>query len=695
MRKHSVAFTRIDTNDDDLIDYHEFLDAVPPHVREMRSPREIRRWFDMLDKNKTGCVSIDEFYKWSLGAASMSSGSGIMKTFARFDSDGDGHVTEREFCQAAYEMGYGHAAQKLYKAMPQQGGQIDYKRAISDLGNMSRTMDETKEMRDFLAAMAWDTVESFVDSAAIEGYGWKLVSKEPEAIREEVARLLQKDGVHLSDIFETLDTSDDYRISRDEFVLGFERLFAYQGPQEALVAIFVAMDVDKSGVVHLDELNGWVNGRHLRTERLLTEALLAPRVHAHEESWDVRRLQTEMVSMLTENGLCAADVFRAWDGDGNDSLTKREYLIGFKRLFGRLKEALWYSKVRWAVTETFKLVDAERSGAIQIDEIEKWLAAPTPRQGRSSHHSSCGSAPSPGAKPAASSTTVNDQTVNDAAGFTAGSTAKEAAGSSRQQAAGSIAATEATAQLQQLQALDEQMGGIMLWTPTKQAELAAFLPPRPSPPAAHRLCQPRRRHPARKLASLDLSAPPEPSELVPRVRPTARLLNETSGFSRKSMPQATPLEAVFTASTSKLRLPLEASVAWRSSRAPSWSPHSDREEQLLQSTLRERVRLLAAKRSFAASLPLVPRTSYREPVLNSSQYGLYREWPKGALLPLARSLDPLGKSWDEPPRGNVTRESTTGGSTGPFRAGIMLHSSRAETAGSLTAGSLRRSASVA
>jgi len=239
------------------------------------------------------------------------------------------------------------------------------------------------------------------------------------------------------------------------------------------------------------------------------------------------------------------------------------------------------------------------------------------------------------------------------------------------------------------------MGGIMLWTPTKQAELAAFLPPRPSPPAAHRLCQPRRRHPARKLASLDLSAPPEPSELVPRVRPTARLLNETSGFSRKSMPQATPLEAVFTASTSKLRLPLEASVAWRSSRAPSWSPHSDREEQLLQSTLRERVRLLAAKRSFAASLPLVPRTSYREPVLNSSQYGLYREWPKGALLPLARSLDPLGKSWDEPPRGNVTRESTTGGSTGPFRAGIMLHSSRAETAGSLTAGSLRRSASVA
>lgn len=73
----------------------------------------------------------------------------------------------------------------------------------------------------------------------------------------------------------------------------------------------------------------------------------------------------------------------------------------------------------------------------------------------------------------------------------------------------------------------------------------------------------------------------------------------------------------------------------------------------------------------------------------------YQEWPKGALLPFARSLDPLGKSWDEPPRGIVTRDSTTGGSTGPFRAGIMLHSSRAETAGSLTAGSLRRSASVA
>lgn len=103
-----------------------------------------------------------QFYKWSLGAASMSSGSGIMQTFARFDSDGDGHVTEREFCKAAYEMGYGHAAQKLYKAMPQQGGRIDYKRAISDLGNMSRNMDETREMRNFLAAMAYICVRNII-----------------------------------------------------------------------------------------------------------------------------------------------------------------------------------------------------------------------------------------------------------------------------------------------------------------------------------------------------------------------------------------------------------------------------------------------------------------------------------------------------------------------------------------------------
>ena len=60
MRKHQVAFARIDANEDQLIDYHEFLDAMPPHVREMRSPGEIRRWFDMLDTNKTGCVNIDE-----------------------------------------------------------------------------------------------------------------------------------------------------------------------------------------------------------------------------------------------------------------------------------------------------------------------------------------------------------------------------------------------------------------------------------------------------------------------------------------------------------------------------------------------------------------------------------------------------------------------------------------------------------
>lgn len=92
------------------------------------------------------------------------------------------------------------------------------------------------------------------------------------------------------------------------------------------------MDVDKSGVVHLDELNGWIDGRHLRTERLLTEALLAPRVQAEEEAWDVRRLHTEMLSMLTENGLCASDVFRAWDSDGDRLPLRTRSVMSIPRL---------------------------------------------------------------------------------------------------------------------------------------------------------------------------------------------------------------------------------------------------------------------------------------------------------------------------------------------------------------------------
>ena len=64
-----------------------------------------------------------------------------------------------------------------------------------------------------------------------------------------------------------------------------------------------------------------------------------------------------------------------------------------------------------------------------------------------------------------------------------------------------------------------------------------------------------------------------------------------------------------------------------------------------------------------ARLPRVPRTTQRNPQFNSSQLGLYRDWPKGLLRPpkelhmptspTAKQLAPRSASWGQLPAVNL------------------------------------------
>ena len=53
-------FAEADANGDLQLEWEEFLNLQPQHVREKHSHEEIRSWFAAADVNKNGTVSINE-----------------------------------------------------------------------------------------------------------------------------------------------------------------------------------------------------------------------------------------------------------------------------------------------------------------------------------------------------------------------------------------------------------------------------------------------------------------------------------------------------------------------------------------------------------------------------------------------------------------------------------------------------------
>jgi len=164
-------------------------------------------------------------------------------------------------------------------------------------------------------------------------------------------------------------------------------------------------------------------------------------------------------------------------------------------------------------------------------------------------------------------------------------------------------------------------------------------------PAHVRLKAPKQRMPARKNA--ELARPTSAAESVPRLERASRVLDSTTSVKMRSLPESQSTPALFAASVSKLGLPLEASVSWRSQRAPPWAPLNVRERQLLERSLQERAELTLSMRLEAERRGVVPMTTKLLPKWNSAQLGLYEDWPRGLLRPSGdgynvKGLHPLG-----------------------------------------------------
>ena len=69
---------------------------LPAHLREQRPLADLISWFEMIDADGDGTLTLDEFFKWSISAASIVSGAGVVAIFKRYDADGSGRLDRSE-----------------------------------------------------------------------------------------------------------------------------------------------------------------------------------------------------------------------------------------------------------------------------------------------------------------------------------------------------------------------------------------------------------------------------------------------------------------------------------------------------------------------------------------------------------------------------------------------------------------------
>ena len=86
---------------------------------------------------------------------------------------------------------------------------------------------------------------------------------------------LGQDHESVSELFAALDTDGDGRISREEFIAGFDKLEAELEPEAeaAAAATFAAVDADKSGKLDLEELVSALAAAGDAADRAEVEAL--------------------------------------------------------------------------------------------------------------------------------------------------------------------------------------------------------------------------------------------------------------------------------------------------------------------------------------------------------------------------------------------------------------------------------------
>lgn len=117
----AAAFLAADDNGDQKLTFTEFCNAIPEAHRASYSDETLLELFQMADADRSGSVSPDEFFFFTLSWVSKFSGfsTGLEALFSRYDSSGDGALNMLEFVACVKDLGFGHLGHRIFCELDQ------------------------------------------------------------------------------------------------------------------------------------------------------------------------------------------------------------------------------------------------------------------------------------------------------------------------------------------------------------------------------------------------------------------------------------------------------------------------------------------------------------------------------------------------------------------------------------------------
>ena len=381
-REAGLAFLDADVNGDQRLSWEEFYNVVPDDMKRVNSKEQIRDLFDSADADKSGQITIDEYFVWTLSVAAEQSGTGLESLFRRYDSNGTGTLDADEFAKACGDINFGAYAHEVFLDLDMDNsGCISYHELMDSLKKRKAAIN--RDSKRFLTQLSFQSTSTDAQVGRdqrvreVDTSEWRFTGKDMRSLCSSMSTYLLTNSMRVSDLHHLMVVKNGAdALSREKFPTTM-KMIGYVGEDELLHQIFAALDADNSGSIKLDELYGWMTGSAGRRKASREVTLLkgrSDRLTLDRIDWTVEELQRQLQLMLLWNGLTPLDLMRGWDADQGGSFSFKEFLRMLKKLVNPDRELtdLWDFTIRPVVQKTFReIAGADRS--LDVLEFEAWL----------------------------------------------------------------------------------------------------------------------------------------------------------------------------------------------------------------------------------------------------------------------------------------------------------------------------------
>ena len=379
-----MAFYVADVDGDQQLSYDEFMSIVPQGVNLV----DVQHLFQSVDIDRSGFITLDEFFVWTLSYVEEMNGAGLEAVFRRYDVNGEGTLDAREFALAAEDLGFGPIAHDIFLELdPDESGNITHGELISFVKNAARARmpGVSNSAKNFLVGLAYEA--SAPPRVLVDAAPWTV--KSSSECREKIIEIVATHDLRVYDIFRIMmmDENTEHLSGFAKFILGMERI-GYAGKDKALLEqIFREIDADGSGSFGMHDLHMWIHNRAAKSRKQKARKLVLLRKQIpgiryvtiggaqypcplRQVIWDVQSLRKALQVMLIHGSMAPLDMLRAWDSDGSGSFSKQEFLHMLKKIVHDAD--LWDEELRDVACRSFKEA-AKGDNAIDVVEYEQWL----------------------------------------------------------------------------------------------------------------------------------------------------------------------------------------------------------------------------------------------------------------------------------------------------------------------------------